>query len=285
MQIYIEYVVLDNLIIDFLILYLVGMTTKSKFGKWNWVLALLQGISYAIITPFLTFNTYVVLLLKFLFSLLIVLSLKKYCNFKEFAVHYLLFITFTFVFGGLCYALLLALDIPYNANGLILNGYVLPISVLLLLAFIYVILLVKFIAYYHKQKHIRQYYYDVVLTIGGKDYFVRGFLDSGNMLYDETLASPVVVLALRSFCKIFKKFPFEKFVLDNVEACDLKNAHYIKVKSVDSMKNMLVFTADKITIRTMNTQIERQNVSLGISGKNFGGQFECLLHSDLMGEG
>ncbi len=282
MTVYIEYVILDNLIIDFLIVFMLQTALKTHFGKWNWVLVLVEGITFAIITPLFTLNTYLMLLIKWVYSICMVLSLRKYANFKQFVIHYLIFLSLTFVLGGVCYALLNALNIPYNDTGIVLNGYAVPISLLILLAFVYVYLMIKLIKYYHKRKSCLPYYYDIVLTIAGKDHYIRGYLDSGNRLYDNVDGKPVAVLSFGTFCKIFDDFPFHKLLLSNVTSDQLEGAHYIKVNSVDVSKQMLVFTAERMQIQYGGKTIDNRNVSLGVSTKNFGGAFECLLHSDLM---
>ena len=281
MVVYIEYAVLDNLIIDYLIVYLTSMVTHVKYTKWNITLALLEGVVFAIVTPLIVLNTYLMVIIKILYSILMVVSLHKYSNVKQFVVHYVLFLSFTFVLGGVRYALLNLFSIPYNSQGLLLNGFAVPISIIILLAFAYVYIMIKLIKYLSKQNNALPYYYDVVLTINGKEHFVRGYLDSGNKLYDNVDGKPVVVLSFTAFCKIFKGFPFQKLLLSNVNTDDLTGAHYIRVDSVGATQNMLVFDGDGISVSGQEIKVDKQNVRIGVSTKNFGGEFECLLHNDL----
>lgn len=279
MVVYVEYAIIDNIILDALIIYLVAISLHTKFNKLNVTLSLVQGVTYAIITPFITASVFFTAIIKVVFSLLIVLSLNKYKNIKQYIVTYMLFLSFTFVLGGVCYALLNMFKIPYNQNGILLNGYALPISIFVFIAFVYVFVFIKFLKNYLKHKQTRCSTYDVTITIDGKKYYIRGFLDSGNRLYDDN--NPIVVISFACFCKIFKNFPFEKIMLDRVSGVDLKNAHYINVATATSSAKMLVFNCDSIQICHDDINIKKTNVAMGVSKKNFS-QFECLLHEGLL---
>ncbi|MBR4745253.1 MAG: sigma-E processing peptidase SpoIIGA, partial [Clostridia bacterium] len=139
--------------------------------------------------------------------------------------------------------------------------------------------LIKFLKHYLKHKQARCSTYDVTITIDGKKYYIRGFLDSGNRLYDDN--KPIVVISFACFCKMFKNFPFDKIMLDRVSGVDLKNAHYINVVTATSSAKMLVFNCDSIQICHDDINIQKSNVAMGVSKKNFS-QFECLLHEGLL---
>ena len=279
MTVYIEYAILDNLIIDAIIIYLVALSMHTTFRRLNVILTLTQGITYAIITPFITASVFFVAVIKIAYSVLMVLSLCKHANFKHFLITYLLFISYTFVLGGACFALLNIFSIPYNQNGLLLNGYALPISIIVLVVFVYVVLLIKLIRWYMRERKTVATTYDVVITVCGKKYYLRGFLDSGNTLYDKD--NPIIVISFSTFCKMFSKFPYGKLAMGKVDSNDLNCAHYVNVNTVGESVNMLVFEADSIIISQNNSSIVVKDVHLGVSHKNFN-NFECLLHQALL---
>ena len=279
MIVYIEYAILDNLIIDAIILYLVAITLHTKFAKLNVILALLEGVSFAIVMPFVNVNTVMLTIIKLIYSLLMVYSLNKYKKLQQFIFTYILFVTYTFVLGGACYALLNILNIPYNSTGILLNGYAMPISIVVLCISMYSVGMAKFIRLYARRKHVYNATYDVVFTVGNNKYYMRGFLDSGNALYDKS--NPIVVISFACFCTMFKDFPFDKLLFDKVQPQDIRDAHYIKFNTASNSDRMLLFTIDSIHINHDDIHITKDNVTLGVSKRNFQ-NFDCLLHQALL---
>ncbi len=282
MEVYIEYVIFDNLIMDYLILFFTKFTLSSKVKKINLICSTMLGVVGAVLMPLITISIYLMLLLKLLLGLAMVLLLKKYKNFREFLTHLLLFFTYTFVFGGLCYAVLNMFNLPVSNSGLIINGFEVPMGLFMLLIAGYVYLLIKLVGYLrHKNEYIN-YYFDVEIKTCGNSYFVRGYLDSGNKLYDEQTHLPVVVISFKTFCKLFKKVPLQNYLLKRTENLGLKNAHYISVNNVVGTNDMLVFEVDEIKISNHSFNKNNNKILLGVSQKDFGSEFECLLHSEFL---
>ena len=111
------------------------------------------------------------------------------------------------------------------------------------------------------------------IILNNKKYFLRGYLDSGNKLLDD--GTPVVVVPLKTFSKIFKEYPLEKIPLGLAP----NNPHYINTFSVKEVGKMLVLEIDKIEIKNNERNKEYTNVKLGLSKANFSSDFDILLHS------
>ena len=280
MEIYIEYVLLDNFIINYLILFFTKFLAQSKVKKINLLVSNVFGVVSAVLLPLVTLNIVFMLPLKTLIGVIMVLMLKKYNNFKQFLAHLLIFFTFTFVFGGLCYALINVFDLNTTASGVLINGYEIPMGIIMLLVSIYVYFLIKLVQFVRHKNEFAGYYYDVTIKLDNKKYYLRGYLDSGNKLYDDGL--PVVVVSFKTFCKLFSKLPIENYFLQKTEKLGLKNAHYITVNNVVGKGKMLVFSVDELVIQNSSTKKFNSNMLIGISNKTFSTEYDCLLHSECL---
>ncbi len=282
MEVYIEYVIFDNLIMDYLILFFTKLILNSKIKTKNMLISTLLGVVCAVFMPLVSINFYIMILLKLLLGMAMVIILKKYNNIREFLTHLLLFFTFTFVFGGLCFAVSNMLNVPVSGGGLLINGYEIPMGIFMLLLAVYVYFMVKLVQYIrHKNKYIN-YYFDVEIKIDGKSHFLRGYLDSGNKLYDNQTQLPVVVISFKSFCGMFKNMQLQNYLLEKTDAMGLKGAHYLNVNNVMCGGKMLVFEVDAINISNNSLNRKNEKVLLGVSERGFGSEYECLLHSEFL---
>lgn len=279
MEVYIEYVIFDNFVIDMIILLLTCKTLGIRPHRLRLVTSTCFGVVCAVFSPFLSFSMWILLLIKICMGVVVTLLLKKYKSAGEFALTFVLFVTYTFVLGGVCYALCLALG--SSTLGVLINAYQLPMGAIVLVISFYIYLLTKLIVYFRKHNKTISLYYDVVITLNNKNYYVRGYVDSGNNLYSD--GRPVVVLSRSSFCKTFKDFPYEKLLLCKPEKMPYKNAHFVDFYTASGNKKMLVFDIDKIEIINSERKYETTDVLLGVSSTGqFSGTFDCLLNKDFL---
>ncbi len=279
MEVYIEYVIFDNFVVDMIILLLTCKTLSVRPHRLRLITTTCFGVVCAVFTPFLSLSMWLLFAIKFCMGLVMTLLLKKYKSVGEFLLTFVLIVTYTFVLGGVCYALCLALG--STTLGVLINAYQVPMGGIVLIVGVYIYLLSKLIVYFrHHNKNI-SLYYDVVITVQNKKYYVRGYVDSGNNMYSH--GRPIVVLSRSSFCKTFKDFPYEKLLLCKPEKIPYKNAHYVDFYTASGSNKMLVFDVDKIEIKNSERMYETTDVSLGISStRQFSNSFDCLLNKDFL---
>lgn len=273
MEVYIEYVIIDNLVIDYLIIYFTQMLIGVKFKRLNIVLAVVWGVVCAVILPLFSIKTIYLFLVKIFIGFVMVLILKKYANFREIFITCIVVYTVTFLMGGICFAVSQLLGINTSGNEILINGYEIPMSMFVVFASMYFYFLVQLVKYLRNKNKVINYYYDVELKQGQKTYYLRGFLDSGNKLLDDN--SPVVLIPFRVFARIFKDYPIEKIPLGNAP----NNPHYITTFSVGDKNKLLVIDVDEIIIKNNKKKKKYCDVKLGISKVNFSSDFDVLLHS------
>lgn len=273
MEVYIEYVIIDNFVIDYLIVYFTSMILNCKIKKVNKLISVVFGVVCAVILPLISIKIIYLFFVKVLVGLIMVAMLKKYANFREFLITCIVLFSITFLLAGVCYGTNEMFGINTTGGQVLINGFEFPVSVFVLFASIYIYLLIMLIKYLRNRNKLSNFYFDVKITQNNNKYFLRGYLDSGNKLFDDS--QPVVVIPLKVFVKIFKDYPIEKVALGEAP----NNPHYIYTHSVGEKNKILVLDLDEISIKNNEKSKVYTNVKLGISKASFSSDFDLLLHS------
>lgn len=212
MTVYLDIILLENLCMNFIILYATGFIIKSKIRYINLTLSSLIGAIYAILVYMQIFEIYSNMITKVILSVAMVYIAFLPKNVKGLLKYLLIFYMVSFVFGGCAFALLYFLK-PENIfmeNGVYIGTY--PIKVALLgaiVGFIVVHIAFKIVKSRVSKKAIL---YDVEITIDTKKVIIKAMLDTGNGLRDPITGSPVAVVEKE---KLFGLLPDN--ILNNTE--------------------------------------------------------------------
>lgn len=277
MEVYIEYVILDNLIIDSILIYLTNLTMRTKINKYRLFTASVVGTIFAIFLPSLKINNIILIFVKLLAGLFIVLIFSK-LKLKDILLNYIIFITYTFMMGGLCFGILYLLNSNVSINGLIIYNFNIPISIIILLIFIYFLIMKKFIKY---RKNILNLTYPVEIFKDNKSIKLNGFLDTGNQIYDE-FGNPIIVISLNSFLNAYPNISILKVATNNVTEYDVKTSKYLTISTANAITKMLTFKCDKVKILEDKTTKIYKDVVVGVSNSNFNKKFDCILHQEFI---
>ncbi|MBQ2864656.1 MAG: sigma-E processing peptidase SpoIIGA [Clostridia bacterium] len=285
MEVYIEYVVLDNLIINYVLLRLVDFSLKLNAKKSLCVLSAVIGTIAAVLFPFLNFNialnNFILFILKLLLGLVMVLIIKKPKSLTCLITTFFLFLTYTFVLGGMCFGLIYMLNLKTTFSGVLINGFEIPISLFLLLGLCYLKILFGLIKIVKHKCNYSKFYYDVKLCVNNKHTIVTGFLDSGNQI--NVLNSGIVVINYKTLIKLYPNLNLQKLIVGNLKESGLKNAKLINITNSGGNTKMLTFTLDELQIVGENNKvINLKNQVVGLAKTNFNGQFDCLLSPELL---
>lgn len=284
MEVYIEYVLLDNLVINWLIMLATLYLTKKKRVIKRLLLTDLIATTCSIVMPWLSLNAGLLFLFKIGLAMILVGILSTYRNPKEYCITFIIFLSVTFLFGGMCYGMISLLGLHTTMSGMMIWGFELPISLFFIAVLLYGWLILKLIKYFKKRAPIENMYYDIILYFEDKKVMCKGFLDTGNKLTSKN-NSGLLIVSMNTFCKLF----------DNINYMDLcqgkkvlENSYYIDVKAVGSSSKMLVTTVDKVEIFTPDRVSVMEHKDIGLAMTNFN-EFDCILGSmdvlALQGEG
>lgn len=188
---YVEAVVLDNLVVDACLLFFVLKTLRQKVNKWGMIVACAFGVGFALSAPLLIFDGILGVLVKLAQAFL--MSVMLDFSFNKVLLKTGLLLLYTFLFGGMLYAVFNFFGVS-TVSGMF-NGYIssYPLgaifAVLLLMGFMLFVLIKRLL----KNKKIKDLCLPVMLQLNGKRAVVTGFCDSGNLLRSKS-GKPVVML-------------------------------------------------------------------------------------------
>ena len=125
MTVYIEYVIIDNFIIDFLLIKSSFKIAKIKSNLLRQIISASVGTAFAVIVPFFNLNGVFNVIVKVLAGGFIVFTGGKYVSFKSYFTALFFFFLFTFISGGLIIALFNLADIAITLGTfLLVIGYI-----------------------------------------------------------------------------------------------------------------------------------------------------------------
>lgn len=223
-----------NFFLDFILLLSVTLVlkrnvklTKIMFG------AFVGGIS--ILLLFFNIDSITLFILKFIISIIMVLTTFGYKNLKYTLVNLLYLYMSSIILGGFLY--LLNLEFSYKHIGMIFYNNGLSINFIFLCIFSPIILYI-----YIKQTKTLRYnysnYYNIEIHINNKHYKYTAYMDSGNVLVDKLTNKKVILIDKRKILfdiKEFRLIPYtgvngmnmikvikvDKIIFDNKDYCDV----------------------------------------------------------------
>ncbi len=178
MIVYIEYAILDNITIDSILLYLVGLTIGKNVKWWRILLTSALGTVCALVVPLVS------VWIGYVVKVVCVVGMCIVCFGRQrLLVSTLLLVAYTFTLGGLLIGLLSILGVDYTIYS---TGYSYYSSVpigMYIIAVVLCIVLVASIVCYIKGRHSSYANtIDVVVMLGGEHVSCAGYIDSGNLL-------------------------------------------------------------------------------------------------------
>ncbi|MCI8411072.1 MAG: sigma-E processing peptidase SpoIIGA [Clostridia bacterium] len=212
MTIYIDVVLIENLIMNYIILFATGIILKNKIHHVRLILASLLGAIYSIIAYTSVLNIYSSVILKIILSVIIVYIAYNPQNIKQLWKYILIFYLTSFVFGGAAFALIYVVrpqDILMK-NGLFLGTY--PLKTIILgsiIAFIIIITAFKIV----KTKITKNdMFCTIKIKLNEQEIETKAMIDTGNLLKEPITNTPVIVL---EHTLLYECMPKE--ILNNLE--------------------------------------------------------------------
>ena len=198
MNVYVEYVVLDNFVIDCLVLLAVALTLKISYTWWRIALGGAVGTACAVVSVFV--HGVWLYLLKA--ACLILMCVTTVGFGKKLFWHILLTFAYTFVLGGAIIGLFNLFKIDYvNSDGQFYQMKV-PLFVYAIAVALVAFLCYSIAVYLKNAKRIAPYRKKVQIVLD-KTYTVEGFCDSGNSLYYNGTPVCFVTKTFKGFADYF----------------------------------------------------------------------------------
>ena len=290
MTIYIDVVLIENLIMNFIILLATGIILKEEIKVIRIIIASLLGAVYSIVSYMSILEIYSSMILKIILSVLIVYIAFNPQTMKKMWKDILIFYLTSFVFGGAAFALIYIVK-PQEIlmkNGLFLGTY--PLKTIILgsiLAFIVLILAFKVVKSKITKKDMLC---EIEIQLNGQKIQTLAMIDTGNLLKEPISNTPVIVV---EHTLLYDCIPKE--ILNNLEELlggefnnipeKIREEYSSKLKlipfsSLGKQNGMLIgIKADFVIVKDKEKKEKRENIILGIYNKSLTkrGEYRALI--------
>lgn len=212
MTIYIDIVLIENLVMNYIILFATGLILKIKIKHIRVIIASLLGAVYSIVAYTGTLKIYSSFILKIILSIIIVYIAFNPQSAKKMWKYILIFYLTSFVFGGAAFALIYIVK-PQNIlmkNGLFLGTY--PLKTVILGAIIGFVVITTAFSIVKNKISRKDMLCDVEIKLNKKIIKTKAMIDTGNLLKEPITNTPVVVV---EHTLLYECMPKE--ILNNLE--------------------------------------------------------------------
>lgn len=269
----IEYVLIDNFVIDFFILFLTSKLLTLNYKVLRLVFAALFGAALALVFPVLNLHIALQILLKILVAITMLLIAFKSSSFKNFALIFLVFISITCLFGGIFVLISLFEYGSLDAMTITLYNKDIPMGLITIMIAFYVFLFNGVINYIKNKIKLTKFIFPLTIKTKFKCVKINAYLDSAHNLIDPETQLPVVIINFSTLNKLYK-IPIEKIITKQLPK-DIPNARYINYETIESKNNkMLVFLVEELKISSANKKILKNQI-VGLSLVDFKKNFNC----------
>lgn len=290
MTIYIDIVLLENIIMNFIILLATGLILKEKIKSIRLLLASLVGAIYSVVSYLSILEIYQSMILKIILSIVIIYIAFNPQAMKKMWKDLIIFYLTSFAFGGAAFALIYIVkpqDILMK-NGLFLGTY--PLKTAFLGAIVaFVIIIVAFTVVKSKISK-KDMFCEIEIGLNQTTIQATAMLDTGNMLKEPITNTPVIVV---EHTLLYECVPKE--ILNHLDELiggdfekipeEIKKEYVTKLKlipfsSLGKQNGMLLgMKADFVKIKNGENEEVKDNIMVGIYNKSLTkrGEYRALL--------
>ena len=260
MTVYIEYVLIDNFVIDYLLLKATFLLTKTDYKNYRLILTALFGAVIALLYPLVNINALFLAALKIAVGVFLLFISNRFYSAKRVYINFLVFLSLTFLTGG-------AIIGVYNILGL---SYDTELSVAVIVVTFYILYRVFFsvIKYLYSKKSRIRVTFPCEMILEEKTVKVGGFLDTGNALTHN--GKGVIICDKKTFARIMDVKMPKIFTL--------------QCSTVSGENRLFAFKIQKLKIYIGDEPNIFYNVTVAVGNIKAGDGYDINLHTDFVGE-
>lgn len=272
MTLYIDLILLENVIMNYIIILATGMICRVNIKHFRLVIASLIGAIYAILVYLVDLRIYTNFITKILVSTCMIYVGLNSVSAKGLLKQLLIFYLTSFCFGGAAYYLLhnVSPNLIKSMNGLLTGTYPIKIAILGgILGFFIINISFKIVKSKLSKKDM---IYEVEIFYGDKSTNIKVILDTGNHLTDPITNIPVLIVEETKLTDIISKDILDdinKIMIgernSSIEEKVKTRFSIIPFSSIGRSNGMIIgFRPDYIKIFTENGEEIRKKVIVGI---------------------
>ena len=194
MTVYVDLILIQNIIMNYIIILTTGIICKIDIKQYKIICASIIGAIYAIVMYVMKLNIYNNQLVKIVLSVCMVYIAFHSKNFKSLLKQVIIFYLTSFCFGGATYYLLYCISpglIKY-INGTLVGTYPIKIAILGgIVGFFITVISFNVIKNRFEQKDLL---YNVKIYYKEKNIGIKVILDTGNLLTEPITNTPVMIV-------------------------------------------------------------------------------------------
>lgn len=296
MEVYLDMLILENLIMNYLILWVTAKFSKERTSFIRLIMSSAIGAAYATIMFFPSFKFVYTFLFKILLSFVLIVVAFYPSKLKQFLKLVAIFYIVSFVFGGAAFGLFYFT----NFGAILSNGifYIsnFPVKILLVSSTAsYVIIRFAWSAIQNRLSKDNLFVM-VDICVETKKTNIRALIDTANSLYDPISNLPVMVVeynAIKELLpddlrKIFEKCKENDLALiSNIVSGTewISRFRLVPFSSLGKENGMLVgFKPDEVLIKMIEGNKEIRNIIVGVYNKKLSKDesYSALLHPEVI---
>lgn len=306
MVVYLDIILLLNLLINTLLLWFTAYFRKERIVWWRILLAAGVGSGYVAFFFLPSFSGLYQWSVKFLFSVIILLIAFGFRRLRSFLQNLCMFYFVAFVFGGG----VLGLHYFLESQSEVVEGIVSthndgfgvaskPQFLVLLLGFVLIYFLSRrSYQAIQEPRRLEEFFADVVVQLQGESIICRGLVDTGNQLYEPITRIPVMILesqllqhrlpeAVFSHLMTAGEQRWEQWqeLLDNLPAEWQSRVRLIPYRSVSrGMDLLLALKPDRVKINQNGRRVETERVLIGLNPLPLSAErkYQAIVHPALL---
>jgi stage II sporulation protein GA (sporulation sigma-E factor processing peptidase) len=294
--VYGDVILLENLIMNFIILFCTAKLLKHKYSWFMLAIAAFIGSLYALGSYFTFFDQFYTPFMKIIFSVFIITIAYLPHHIKDFIKLISVFYITSFLFGGAAFGLFYFLNgLKYISYG---TFYIKDFPVNTLIVSIIIAYFIVRLSWNFVQNRVRRekIITEIMILMENKKVAIMALVDTGNALNEPLTNAPVVVVEYTSIKdllpidvqEIFEQnnqndFNIIAHIMSNSDL--LTRFRVIPFKSLGKENGMLLgFKPDEVQLMENNKLQSIKNIIIGIYNKKLSnsGEYNALIHPDIM---
>ena len=256
MTVYVDVIFLENIIINYIILYVTGIISRTNIKQLKILLGSIIGATYAIIYYILNLKIYSSFIIKIILSIIIIYVSFNPKKFKILFKQVILFYLISFVFAGATIGIIYMVNFQNITiqNGVLVGNYTIrTILIGIIIAYFLVMIGEKIIKTKFSKKDM---ICDIEVNFENKKIKTKALIDTGNMLKEPITNTSVIVLEYTLFYDIIPK-P----ILDNLE--NILGGDLSKIP-----KDLQTEYISKFRVIPFSSLGKQNGILLGVKGEN-----------------
>lgn len=291
MTIYLDIVLIENIIMNYIILFAVSIISKTEMKVIRIFIASIIGGIYAIISYITDLEIYKTLVLKAILSIVMIYvafypkTIQKCC--KQLLIFYLT----SFTFGGTAFALLYFINPKqiFMQNGIYMGSY--PLKIALLGGIVGCIIITASFKVIKGRINSKNMYCKLKIRILGKEVQSIAILDTGNLLKEPITKMPVIIVEAELLKEVISVNIIEHLqeIMDGegryIPSELINRIRLIPFTSLGKQNGMLVgIKADEVLVTYDEEEYKHKDVIVGIYDKrlNKKGLYNSLIGISLI---